>query len=468
MDRKAGDIAARVLLANALSLAIAGVVQAQSPPADGLRRIEQLEAKVQAQGRQIDELRRLVSEQQLALDSLDGNGEAMAQQLDELRARGTMGAPQSPIAPAAVAATAAASASADASGAEPMPVQSGPADTGQMQVGRAPDEWTRPPEVAQIFDQPGVLTPRGKFILEPSLQFGYSANDRVALIGYTIIPAILIGLIDVRQVKTTSYIAALTGRYGLTNRFELEAKVPYVYLNGDTVSREIFTGTAQDSVFNSDGHGIGDIELTGRYQFDNSGPDRPFYVAWLRYKSRTGRDLFEVTTDCVTRCVANATGTGLPLELPTGSGFSAIQPGVTWLYASDPVVFFGSFSYLHNFERENVSRTVLTGAPEEFPQTTTEFIGDVDAGDIIGFNVGMGLALNEKAAISIGYDQSIVGKTRMNGADAPGAVRLILGTLVLGGSYRFNERTSLNMALSAGVTRDTPDVTLNVRVPVAF
>ncbi|MDN5782639.1 MAG: acetate kinase, partial [Luteimonas sp.] len=217
-----------------------------------------------------------------------------------------------------------------------------------------------------------------------------------------------------------------------------------------------------------DGRGIGDVELTGRYQLGNSGPDRPFYVLWLRYKSRTGRDLFEVTTDCVTRCVANATGTGLPLELPTGSGFESIQPGMTWLYASDPVVFFGSFSYLHNFKRSNVSRTVLTGAPEGFPQTTTEPMGEVEAGDIIGFNVGMGLALNEKAAISIGYDQSLVGKTKQNGEDTPGSVRVILGTLVLGGSYRLSDRTSLNVALGVGVTRDTPDVSLNVRVPIMF
>ena len=132
------------------------------------------------------------------------------------------------------------------------------------------------------------------------------------------------------------------------------------------------------------------------------------------------------------------------------------------------MVFFGSFSYLHNFKRKDVSRTVLTGAPEGFPQTTTEFIGEVSAGDILGFNVGVGLALNERAAISIGYDQSLVGKTEQNDEDTPGAVRVILGTLVLGGSYRFSDRTSLNVALGVGVTRDTPDVSLNVRVPITF
>lgn len=327
-------------------------------------------------------------------------------------------------------------------------------------VGQAPESDSRPPEVAQIFDQPGVLTPKGKLVVEPAIQYGYSANDRVALVGYTIIPAILIGLIDVRQVKTTTAVATLTGRYGVSRRMEVEAKLPYVYIHSDTVSREIFTGSAQDRVFNARGSGMGDVEVTGRYQLNRGGADKPFYIAWLRYKSRTGRDLFDVTTDCVTRCVANTTGTGLPLDLPTGSGFNALQPGITWLYPSDPVVFFGSLSYLHNFKRSNVSRRVLGGQ--------TELLGDIEAGDILGFNLGMGLALNEKAAISIGYDTSIVGKTKQDGEDVAGAVRTTLGTLLLGATYRFSDRMSLNVALGVGVTRDTPDMTFTARLPINF
>src|SRR3546814_12381950 len=100
--------------------------------------------------------------------------------------------------------------------------------------------------MAQIFDQPGVLTPRGKFVLEPSLQLGYSASDRVALVGYTIIPAILIGMIDVRQVKTKSITGALSTRYGLPNHKEMELRVPYSWISGEKVSRGIFTGTAQE------------------------------------------------------------------------------------------------------------------------------------------------------------------------------------------------------------------------------
>ncbi len=450
--------AACMVLANCVSLAVAGVAHAQDAPTEqGNPRLDQLEDQLAQQSRVIEQLRASMAAQESNIAELR---RALAdEQLDDARGRGPRSDEWSMPVPVAANAAVVVAAAANADSAR---------DDSARPVGRAPESDSHPPAIAQIFEQPGVLTPPGKFVLEPSMQFGYSANDRVALVGFTIIPAIVIGLIDVRQVKTTSVVATLTGRYGITNRLEVEAKVPYVDISGDTISREIFTGSAQDKVFNASGNGIGDVEVTARYQINNGGPDKAFYIGWLRYKSRTGKDLFEVTTDCVTRCVANATGTGLPLELPTGTGFQSIQPGVTWLFPSDPVVFFGSLSYLHNFKRSNVSRTVLTGAPEPFPQTTTDLIGDVEAGDIIGFNVGMGLALNEKAAISFGYDQNIVGKTKQNGVDSPGAVRIILGTLLLGGSYRFNQRVSLNVALGVGVTRDTPDISLTARLPISF
>lgn len=425
-----------------LAMAICGSVRAQNlVPETEESRLDGLQRQINQQSRQLDDMRNSIETQEQNLAQLQQalNEELLA----NARARGLP-------APALSTGTMQVPAYAQSSAQQPA----------RQPVGQAPESQNRPPEVAQIFDQPGVLTPSGTLVLEPGLQYGYSSNDRVALVGYTIIPALLIGLIDVRQVKTTSATAVLTARYGLGNRFEMEAKLPYVYVNGDTVSREIFTGTAVDRVFNANGSGMGDVEVTARYQLNRGGPDKPYYVGWLRYKSRTGTDLFEVVTDCVTRCIGNTTGTGLPLDLPTGSGFDALQPGITWLFPSDPVVFFGSLSYLHNFKRSDVSRTVIGGQKE--------FLGDIEAGDIIGFNLGMGLALNEKAAISIGYDQNIIGKTKQNGEDVAGAVRVTLATLLLGGTYRFNDQVSLNVALGAGLTRDTPDLNFTVRVPVTF
>lgn len=328
-------------------------------------------------------------------------------------------------------------------------------------VGQAPTRDSRPPEVAPIFEQPGVLTPKGKYVLEPSLQYGYSSSNRVALVGYTVIPALLIGLLDVREVKRNTFTAALSGRFGITSRFELEARVPYVYRSDSTVQRPINTGAASDQVFDASGHAIGDIELAARYQLNDGGVDKPFYIGSLRFKSRTGKDPFEVVTDCNPRCVGdNVTGTGLPLELPTGSGFYSLQPGLTVLFPSDPAVFFGSVSYLHNFKRTDISRKVLAGGEE--------FLGTIEPGDVVGFNFGMGLALNEKSSFSIGYDHNSVGRTRQNGEAVAGSVRTQLATLLLGYSYRLNEKTSLSVSVGAGLTRDTPDVSLTVRLPMTF
>jgi hypothetical protein len=298
-------------------------------------------------------------------------------------------------------------------------------------------------------------------VLEPSFQFGYSSSNRVALVGYTIIPALLIGLVDVREVKRNTFTGAMTGRYGLTNRTELELRVPYVYRSDSTVSRELFTGTAVERVFETSGRALGDVELSLRHQLNDGGIDKPYYIAGLRVKTRTGRDPFEVVTDCTQRCVGqNATGTGLPLDLPTGSGFYGVQPSLTWLFPSDPAIFFGSISYLHTIKRKDVSREVLNGE--------MEWLGEIKPGGVLGFNFGMGLALNEKASLSLGYDHSSMARTKQDGVPVPGSVRTQLGTLLMGFSYRLNNQRTISVTVGAGLTQDTPDVSLSVRLPMNF
>jgi hypothetical protein len=420
---------------------------AQSQQIDGTRaqllgQLESMQRELAEQKLQLEALQRAVGEQKRSIGELRHalDNDVLGEQ------RGT--GPASGNAPAAGQNRQAASAPAAPGAAAPA-------------AGRAPAKDSRPPEVAPLFEQPGVLTPRGKYVLEPSLQYGYSSSNRVALIGYSIIPALVIGLIDVREVKRNTTTAALTGRFGVNNRIELEARVPYVYRTDSTISREVGVGTAVDRVFETSGRALGDIELAARYQINGGGADKPFYVAALRFKSRTGRDPFSVVTNCATRCVGqNVTGTGLPLELPTGSGFYSIQPSLTWLYPSDPAVLFGSISYLHSFKRDNVSRKVLNGERES--------IGTLEPGGVFGFNFGMGLALNDKTSLSLGYDHNSIGRIRQNGKPVPGSVRTQLGTLLIGYSYRLSATKSLNISLGAGLTRDTPDVSLSVRVPMTF
>ncbi|MEO7337136.1 MAG: acetate kinase [Caldimonas sp.] len=401
------------------------MAQTADPADDTTARLTALKQRIDEQTRRLDALKRSLAEEEASLNQMRRSlgTEVLANQ------RGGAG-----------------------SAAPPSQVAQAPAP-----VGQAPDETTRRPEVAPIFEQPGVLTPKGKGVIEPSLQYAYSSSNRVALVGYTVIPAVLIGLIDVREVRRTTLTGSLTGRYGLTNRFELEAKVPYVYRNDTGVGRELGQGTAVPStIFDTSGKGLGDIEVTGRYQFNDGGLDRPYYIGSLRFKSRTGKDPFEVETS---KSVVGFRNDGVQTELPTGSGFYGLQPALTVLYPSDPAVFFGTVSYLYSFSRDNVSRKTDIG---------DEFLGKVSPGGIFGFNFGMGLGLNEKSSFSIGYDHASVGKTRVSGLTSSDAVRVQLGTLLLGYSYRLSEKRTLNVSLGAGLTRDTPDVTLTVRMPISF
>lgn len=314
-------------------------------------------------------------------------------------------------------------------------------------VGQAPEPETKPPVVAPITDAVTVLTPPGQFVLEPSLQYAHSSDTRVALVGFTIIPAITIGLIDLRTVNRDLWVAALTGRYGLTDRLELEVKVPWVYREDSTAARPLATPAADEQVFDASGRGLGDIELAARYQITQR---PPFYIGYLRFKTRTGDGPFDVPT-------TPFAGLNIPSKLPTGTGFYSLQPGITALVPSDPAVFFGGLSYIWN-----VKRTIDTLDSSGVP------IGEFDPGDGVNFNFGMGLSINERASFSLGYDHTTFFKDQRNGQDLLNAQTQQVGSLLFGLAYRINPRTNFNLTLGIGATEAAPDVQLTARLPIAF
>jgi hypothetical protein len=97
-----------------------------------------------------------------------------------------------------------------------------------------------------------------------------------------------------------------------------------------------------------------------------------------------------------------------------------------------------------------------------------EYLGKVSVGDVVDASIGVGLALNDKASISFGYDQSFIGITRQNNRTVPGSAKTVLGTFLIGGAYRLSDRRTLNFTLGVGATRDTPDVNMTVRLPTTY
>lgn len=411
------------------------------------KRMLEQQQKLQRQSEQIQEQQRIYEEQKNRLDSLRLQIEELAQP------------PIAPIpAPTEPAATPPIPAPTPEPVPQPAPQPAAPPPAPPPQppkpavsreeapsepVGQAPpEEKTRQKQVADILEQRGILTPQGTLVVEPSLQYTHSSVTRVALEGFTVIPSITIGAIDVRAVNRNTVNAALGLRYGLTNRFEMEFRLPYVSRSDTTVTRPLASPSDRDETVNVEGDGLGDAELGLHYQINRGGPGMAYYLANLRIKSTTGSDPFEIKTDPTT---------GLQTSLPTGSGFWGIQPSLTISLPSDPAVFFGNVSYLWNLERDVNAQT-----------------GKINPGDAFGLSFGMGFAINQNASFSLGYSHSSVGKTTQNGENIPGSQTLQIGSLLFGASHRVGKSSSFSVSLGAGITEDAPDVQISVRLPVSY
>lgn len=297
--------------------------------------------------------------------------------------------------------------------------------------------------VADVIDRPGVLTPAGQFGVEASLNYSQNSSNKVSIVGYTVLPALVIGLIEVSDSDRTTITAGFTGRYGLTNATELEVRIPFVYRNDQISARPISSGASDETINKDlDGGGLGDVELAIRHQFNFE--TAPYWIGSLRVKSDTGKSPYEIDVDPLTNVLNKA---------PTGSGFWSVEPGVSMIYPTDPAVLFASLSYIYNFEND----FDISGEN-----------ANIDLGDTISLGAGLGFAINRDLSLSIGLSHQTILKSKVNGRTDDEAKLLQLDSLTFGINYALSPTTALNISAQAGLTEDTPDFQLNVRIPFSF
>ncbi|MGF1759174.1 transporter [Photobacterium sagamiensis] len=331
-----------------------------------------------------------------------------------------------------------------------LTVCSGIAVAAESPATQETEKTKRVQTVADIFEQPGVLTPRGSFVLDTSFSYTQNSSNNVSVVGYTVLPSLIVGLIEASDIDRTTLTFGLTGRYGITNRFEVEARIPWVYRSDSTARRRINTGESSNEIFDVDGSGLGDIEAAFKYQFNMT--SSPYWVGSLRFKSTTGDSPYDVPVNDV----------GDFEDLPTGSGFPSIEPGITMIMPIDPAVIFMNLSYIWNI-KDDVS-VDLEIEDEEGGESTTIRVDTIDLGDTISFGAGMGFAVNPKFSFSIGLNHKTILKSKVNGSKLD-AKLLQLDSLSFGANYALDRDTTINVGASAGLTADAPDFQLTVRVP---
>jgi hypothetical protein len=434
----AARLGAAFLLCGAASLLPQAATAQSSEELRAIREmLERQQRQLQDQASRIARQERLIEQQSRELATLRGQPAAAPAQRQPPRA-------------AAAQAQAAPAAAAQAAG------ERGPSSATEAAAAMRREEQrilSTDPTLARVG---GVLTPRGALAVEPTIEYGYGESTQATVNGFSIVPGITFGTVDIRQNTQRATVASVTLRYGVTDRFEINTRIPYVFRN-DTIETGPADVNASPILISPRGSGIGDIEFGASYQINAGQNDWPIFIANLRVKSTTGRSPFEVPIYTINDPQGGFIR-GLERELPTGTGFWSVEPGVTVAWASDPAVFFGGLRYIWNIADTVDLQNPSGGAPTR---------ARLDPGDGIGMNFGVGFAMNERTSISLGYEHVFVMRSSQEGRGIPGSSADI-GTFNFGLAYRVSDSISVNLGVGIGVTDTAPDARVILRVPVRF
>ncbi|PZP58801.1 MAG: hypothetical protein DI596_07355, partial [Azospira oryzae] len=135
-------------------------------------------------------------------------------------------------------------------------------------------EPQRTRSVEAIYQQREAVFER-RFTFEPSLTYSRFDRRLINLSGFLALDAIFLGTIDVQQTKSDLFTLDLTGRWGVTDRLQLDLNVPFLYRSSD-----FFSGgaggaagvTSKADVSNGD---LGDMSVGMFYQLWRETVNRP-------------------------------------------------------------------------------------------------------------------------------------------------------------------------------------------------
>jgi hypothetical protein len=321
------------------------------------------------------------------------------------------------------------------------------ADNEQQPVGAPPPPPEKAPEVNLLPDRGGVLTKQGAFVYEPTIDFAHLTTNTAVISGFSIIPALTIGEIDISKQVLDIYQEVNTFRFGVTNHLELEARLPYVYGTEATTQRPLTQQSTAVTQFNTTGNSLGDVEAAVHYQVNNGEGGWPYFIGNMRFKTTTGTDPFSIPLNQVS---------GLPTKVATGTGFYAVEPSVTIIYPSDPAVLFANLGYIYNIAATK-DLTAIGGTGS----------ASVDERSGPHLSVGLGFGINEASSFSLGFDYESFPAELIGGVSQPGTA-LAIGSVLIGYSYRLNDRISFNLTTAIGTTADAPNTHVILRVPIQF
>ena len=300
-----------------------------------------------------------------------------------------------------------------------------------------------------------------RFSIEQGLTYTHYDKRSLVLSGFLALDSILLGKINLQQIKTDQLQYDLTGRMNVNDRLSLDMNVPMVYRTTSYLSPG--AGGSAGAISDGTNHSaaLGDISMGAYYQLAKESPNSPDWVASVRVRTPTGQDPFGI------KFIENADASNnnllIPSRQPTGNGVWSTSVGLSVLKTYDPVVIFANVGYNYNFKRHvsDLSSTQNTTAP-----------GEVRLGNAWSLGAGFALALNERTSVSFSYSQSIQIASRLRGDGGPW-VRQVgsesnSATFNAGLTRQFNKNLTMVGTLSVGLTPDAPNFSFGLKFPYTF
>lgn len=284
-------------------------------------------------------------------------------------------------------------------------------------------------------------------------------SSRINLNGFLALDAIFLGTISIDQLVADIYTFDPTFRLGLGDRLFFDVNMPYMYRSSNFRSGGAggnASGLVEKTVHDD---GIGDLNAGASYRVFRETAGRPDIVINARVKAPTGRHPYGIELEEVEGSEGNLS---VPGRLSTGSGVWGASLGVSALKTLDPMVVFGSVTYFRNFDRNF----------GDIDETPGEQPGRVSVGNAFQFGAGVAYALNDRSSISMSYSQRIVAHTRVRLVDQPW--HKIVGSqanvamMNLGATFALSRKASLITTIGMGLTDDSPDMAIGVRIPIRF
>jgi hypothetical protein len=293
----------------------------------------------------------------------------------------------------------------------------------------------------------GVLLPPGQFEAEPSFTYSHYSQNLINVDGFSILPVLVIGDIQSLRVERDLYQFGLALRYGIMRNLQLDASIPFVYEEQTYTTQSAQNNQSLASTETSrNDYGIGDVQFGVSYQMLHEHGLVPDVIVQGWARAPTGTSQFDISSAD---------------QLPQGSGVWGVRGGVTAIKTLDPAVVIFNAGYTYNFGRDFVVQQVTSNSTN---MVSTTYL----PGSSIDTSLAVAVAMNPSFALNFGVLVRYTFATELKGIGEVQGSPINEAQFRFGFAWALTRNSVINFTAAAGLTEDTPDLTITIGCPIKF